>query len=113
MRYRKHTPVLLALSILLALATVPPRPPVSPLDGPATGQDMAPGWTLHWTPPAVALFSGAATFDYPLPLPAGPAWAPALSLNYNSRRVDGRLGWQDSEWVGIGWSLDWMDIVRD
>ena len=37
---------------------------------------------------------------------------PDLSLNYNSRRVDGILTWIQSDWAGLGWTLDTMEIVR-
>jgi hypothetical protein len=61
----------------------------------------------------VALFSGGATYEYTLELPpARGNLQPAVRLSYNSRRVDGLLAWVQ-DWVGIGWSVDLMDIVRD
>jgi hypothetical protein len=56
-------------------------------------QDLTQGWQLAYQPPVVGLFSGAVTFDYPIEVPAGRnGLEPGLSLSYNSRGVDGRLG---------------------
>ncbi len=72
------------------------------------------GWKLLYNPPATALFSGAATYNYPIELPPGRnGLQPSLNLSYNSRRMDGILGWIDADWVGLGWSLDTMAIARD
>ncbi len=76
----------------------------------STGVDR--GWQLTYNAPNVGLFSGAATFDYPLEVPPGRnGLQPDLRLSYNSRRVDGLLGWIQ-EWPGSGWSIDTLDIVR-
>ncbi|MBN1890597.1 MAG: DUF11 domain-containing protein [Thermoflexales bacterium] len=72
------------------------------------------GWKLLYNPPQLATFSGAATYNYPIEAPPGRnGLQPALNLSYNSRRVDGIVGWVDSGWVGLGWSLDTVEIVRD
>lgn len=72
------------------------------------------GWRLLYNPPVVALFSGAATYEYTFDLPpARNGLQPMLRLSYNSRRVDGVLGWVESGWVGMGWSVDLMDVVRE
>jgi len=64
--------------------------------------------------PQVALFSGGAVYDHPIEVPAGRGGLqPALNLSYNSRRVDGITGWVESDWAGMGWSMDLMDIVRE
>jgi len=70
------------------------------------------GWQLTYNAPNVALFSGAATAEIPLEVPAGRnGLQPDLRLSYNSRRVDGLLGWSQ-DWVGAGWSIETLDIVR-
>ncbi len=72
------------------------------------------GWALTYNAPTVALFRGAATYNYPIALPpARGQLNPTLNLSYNSSRVDGLLGLVDSEWTGLGWSIDTVDIVRD
>jgi len=71
------------------------------------------GWQLTYNAPTVALFRGAATYNYPIELPAARGrFQPALNVSYNSSRVDGILSLVDSEWVGLGWSVDLVDIVR-
>ncbi len=72
------------------------------------------GWRLLYNPPVVSTFSGAATYQYTFDLPpARHDLQPALQLSYNSRRVDGVLGWWESGWVGAGWSVDLVDILRE
>jgi hypothetical protein len=78
----------------------------------ATTEDN--GWRLLYNPPVVSTFSGAATYRYTFDLPpARHDLQPALQLSYNSRRVDGVLGWWASSWVGMGWSVDLVDILRE
>ena len=72
------------------------------------------GWRLLYNEPQVALFSGAAVYNYPIEVPPGRGGLqPALNLSYNSRRVDGVTNWVESGWAGMGWSVDLMDIVRE
>ncbi|HEU4323529.1 MAG TPA: RHS repeat-associated core domain-containing protein [Roseiflexaceae bacterium] len=57
-----------------------------------------------------SLLTGAASYSYPIELPAGPGGLkPSLALSYSSASSDGmggtRTKWQ-SGWVGKGWSLD-------
>ncbi len=79
----------------------------------SAGQDLGVGWKLLYNPPTVAMFSGAATYNYSIQVPAGRnGLQPSLNLSYNSRRIDGILGWVDSDWVGLGWSLEMIEIVR-
>jgi hypothetical protein len=63
----------------------------------------------------VDLFTGSASYAYPLDLPAGRAGLqPDLTIGYNSGIVDamrGRLNPQAS-WVGAGWNLDVGYISR-
>ncbi len=71
------------------------------------------GWALAYNEPQVSLFSGGMTYSYPIELVAGRNGAtPDVTLTYNSRRVDGILTWVQSDWVGMGWTLDTMEIVR-
>ncbi|MFQ6102206.1 MAG: PKD domain-containing protein, partial [Anaerolineae bacterium] len=72
-------------------------------------------WQFTYDAPAVSLFSGAATYNYPLKLPPGRnGLQPQVNLSYSSRRADGLLGFQgiDAGPLGVGWSVDQMDIVR-
>lgn len=75
-------------------------------DGSAPSETFVPqvqGWQ-------VGLFSGNASFSYPIEVPAGPAGIkPDLQLSYNSASTDGKVGMrlrQQAGWVGKGWSLD-------
>ncbi|MCG8351668.1 MAG: hypothetical protein MI924_28200, partial [Chloroflexales bacterium] len=58
----------------------------------------------------VSAFTGAASFRYPLELPAGPnGLAPDVTLHYRSDATDGRHGMRpkhQASWVGKGWSLE-------
>jgi RHS repeat-associated protein len=72
-----------------------------------------PGWALKFDEPIVALASGAATYNYPLQVPAGRGGLqPSLALSYSSRNVDHLKGYYQSDWVGHGWSLAQVEIVR-
>ena len=71
------------------------------------------GWAPQFVNPVVATFSGAATYEYPIEVPPGRnGLQPTINLSYNSKRVDGMLNWEGSEWVGLGWNIDVVDIVR-
>jgi len=81
--------------------------------GAATGDIVNSGWLLTFTDAQVSTFSGAFTYDYPIDIPEGRGGlTPDLSLSYNSRRIDGLLTWAQADWVGLGWTLDTMEIVR-
>jgi hypothetical protein len=74
---------------------------------------MTSGWLLSFTDAQVSTFDGALSYDYQLEVPEGRGGlTPDLNLNYNSRRVDGLLTWIQTDWVGLGWSLDSMYVVR-
>ena len=61
----------------------------------------------------MSLFSGASTFSYPIEVLSGRGGLqPQLTLSYNSRRVDGVLSWIQSDWAGLGWSIDAIQFVR-
>ncbi len=71
------------------------------------------GWRPLFYDPAVALFTGAASYSFPIEVPPGQGGlAPELALSYNSSQIDGILQWLQSDWVGFGWSLDSPQIVR-
>ncbi|MCP4541194.1 MAG: hypothetical protein GY832_29015, partial [Chloroflexi bacterium] len=82
------------------------------------GIDKGEGWQLLFNPPVASTFSGAATFHYPIQIPAGRnGLQPQVGLSYNSRQADGlRAKNHDiDQWpIGLGWSLDsTVDIVRE
>jgi len=67
----------------------------------------------------VSLFTGAASFSYPIAVPKGPGGlAPSLALSYSSAAYDGKGGSrnrQQAGWVGRGWSLglDYIAVVKN
>ncbi len=75
--------------------------------------DLYAGWQLQYNAPQVALFSGAGTYSYPIAVPPGRGVQPAVNLSYNNKRVDGILAWVDSGLLGVGWSMDQVDIIRE
>lgn len=55
----------------------------------------------------VAKFTGAATFNLPIEVPAGPGgFQPNINLSYNSQVVDQATTKTQASWVGMGWSMD-------
>lgn len=63
----------------------------------------------HYT----SLFTGAARYSLPVWTPPGRAgMAPDISLSYSSSIVDGVLGNVQASWVGEGWNIDGVEIVR-
>jgi len=65
----------------------------------------------------VDLFTGRATYDLPIEVPAGPGGArPALTLAYDSGQTDGPAGRNEKHqagWAGKGWSLDTGSVALD
>src|SRR5258706_13795948 len=65
----------------------------------------------------VSNFTGAASYSYPIELPAGPGGLkPSLALSYSSAATDGVTGQrplQQAGWVGKGWSLDTGFIAQN
>jgi RHS repeat-associated protein len=65
----------------------------------------------------VSQFTGAASYSYPIELPAGPGGLkPSLSLSYSSGATDGTTGQRlknQAAWVGLGWSLDTGAVARN
>jgi hypothetical protein len=81
--------------------------------GAGTGNVVTSGWLLTFNDPQVSTFSGGLAYDYPIAVPPGRGGlTPDLRLSYNSRRVDGILSWIQTDWVGLGWTVDPMEIVR-
>lgn len=75
---------------------------------------METGWVPTCNEAVVSLFDGALVYDYPIEAPDGVGGLqPDLSLRYNSRRVDGIVTWVQSDWAGLGWTVDTVEIVRD
>ena len=72
-------------------------------------------WTPSFVEPNVNTFSGAASYSYPIQVPAGKGGLqPAISLSYSSRALDGRI--QDIEDAGPiadGWSIADISIIRE
>ncbi|MCB0018770.1 MAG: hypothetical protein KDE09_13350, partial [Anaerolineales bacterium] len=72
-------------------------------------------WSPSFHEPNVATFSGAATYSYPIEVPAGRAGlTPSVVLSYNSRQIDGRItGTADTDLLADGWSMGDINIVRE
>ena len=67
------------------------------------------GWKPILTPPVPDLFSGAATYSYPIQTPAGRnGLQPNVVLSYNGRRIDMLKEMENEEGgpVALGWSLN-------
>ena len=59
------------------------------------------------------LFTGAARYSIPIWIPTGRnGMAPSISLSYSSAIVDGVLGNVQAPWVGEGWNIDGVEIIR-
>ncbi len=72
------------------------------------------GWVPLLEEPNVALFSGSATYSYPIEVPAGRGGLqPNLALSYSSRSIDGLVSWTQGDWTGLGWNLGAPYIARD
>jgi hypothetical protein len=71
------------------------------------------GWQLLFNDAQVEHFRGALSYRIPLQVPAGRGGLqPDVVLDYNSDRIDGILAEIQSDWAGLGWSLDAPQIVR-
>jgi RHS repeat-associated protein len=83
--------------------------------GGSSGEAPA-GWQLTYNPPDTSLFSGAATYNYPIAVAPGVhGLQPSINLAYSSRSVDGLLKLEDKDIDGlpVGWSMDMASINRD
>ncbi|MCW5874154.1 MAG: hypothetical protein KIS88_05860 [Anaerolineales bacterium] len=68
---------------------------------------------LLFDQPYTALFTGGAQYSIPIWTPPGRAgMQPDIRLSYSSRTVDGVLGDVQAPWVGVGWNIDAVEIVR-
>ncbi|MCW5877729.1 MAG: hypothetical protein KIS80_02535, partial [Anaerolineales bacterium] len=68
---------------------------------------------LLFDQPYAALFTGGAQYSIPIWTPAGRGGlAPDIRLSYSSKTVDGVLGDVQAPWVGVGWNIDAVEIVR-
>jgi hypothetical protein len=84
----------------------------STFGGGADGE-MEWGRTLTFNEATVGPFDGGLGYSYPLQVVPGRAGlTPQLNLSYNSRRMDGVLSWVQSDWTGLGWTVDTVEILR-
>ncbi|CAG1009368.1 Protein RhsD [Anaerolineales bacterium] len=68
---------------------------------------------LLFDQPYTSLFTGASRYSVPIWTPPGRAgMSPDVSLSYSSATVDGVLGDVQAPWVGVGWNIDGIEIVR-
>ncbi len=68
---------------------------------------------LLFDQPYTSLFTGSARYSIPVWAPPGRGgMQPDISLSYSSGTVDGVLGDVQAPWVGVGWNIDDVEIVR-
>lgn len=68
---------------------------------------------LLFDQPYTSLFTGASRYSIPIWAPPGRAgMSPAVSLSYSSATMNGLLGDVQAPWVGAGWNIDSIEIVR-
>ncbi|MEW6028110.1 MAG: DNRLRE domain-containing protein [Chloroflexota bacterium] len=68
---------------------------------------------LLFDQPYTSLFTGSSRYSIPIWTPPGRAgMAPDISLAYSSGTVDGVLGDVQAPYVGVGWNIDGVEIVR-
>ncbi|MGD8457414.1 MAG: SpvB/TcaC N-terminal domain-containing protein, partial [Anaerolineales bacterium] len=68
---------------------------------------------LLFDQPYTSLFTGSARYSIPIWTPPGRGdMAPSIALSYSSATVDGVLGDVQAPWVGVGWNIDSIEIVR-
>ncbi len=68
---------------------------------------------LLFDQPYTTLFTGGAQYSIPIWTPPGRAgMQPSIQLSYSSRTIDGVLGDVQAPWVGVGWNIDAVEIVR-
>ncbi|MFT3893673.1 MAG: DNRLRE domain-containing protein [Anaerolineales bacterium] len=68
---------------------------------------------LLFDQPYTSLFTGASRYSIPIWTPPGRGgMQPDLSLSYSSSTADGLLGDVQAPWVGMGWNMDGVEIVR-
>jgi hypothetical protein len=72
-------------------------------------------WRYRWNLPTVSTFSGAATFQYPIEVPAGRGGlTPNIDISYSSRGLDGLIFTDDMDQgpLGLGWGINNIEISR-
>ncbi len=68
---------------------------------------------LLFDQPYTNLFTGSARYSIPVSIPSGRnGLMPSIDLSYSSATVDGVLGDVQAPWVGVGWNIDGIEIVR-
>ncbi|HEY2980308.1 MAG TPA: SpvB/TcaC N-terminal domain-containing protein, partial [Anaerolineales bacterium] len=68
---------------------------------------------LLFDQPYTSLFTGSSRYSIPIWMPPGRAgMSPDLALSYSSGTLDGVLGDVQGSWVGAGWNMDQVEIVR-
>jgi RHS repeat-associated protein/uncharacterized repeat protein (TIGR01451 family) len=68
---------------------------------------------LLFDQPYTSLFTGSSRYSIPIWTPPGRAgMQPEISLSYSSGTVDGVLGDVQAPWVGVGWNIDDVEVVR-
>jgi RHS repeat-associated protein/uncharacterized repeat protein (TIGR01451 family) len=68
---------------------------------------------LLFNQPHTSLFTGGAQYSIPIWTQPGRAgMAPDITLNYSSKLMDGVIGDVQAGWVGAGWTIDGVEIVR-
>jgi len=69
---------------------------------------------LLFDQPYTSLFTGSSRYSIPVWTPPGRAGvAPDISLSYSSGALDGVLGDVQASWVGSGWNIDGIELVRN
>jgi hypothetical protein len=68
---------------------------------------------LLFDQPYTNLFTGSSRYSIPISIPSGRnGLIPSINLSYSSATVDGVLGDVQAPWVGVGWNIDGIEIVR-
>ncbi len=68
---------------------------------------------LLFDQPYTNLFTGSSRYSIPISIPSGRnGLMPSINLSYSSATVDGVLGDVQAPWVGVGWNIDGIEIVR-
>ena len=69
--------------------------------------------TLLFDQPYTSLFTGSSRYSVPIWVPPGRnGMQPSVALSYSSGTLDGVLGDVQAPWVGSGWNIDDIEIVR-
>ena len=68
---------------------------------------------LLFDQPYTNLFTGSSRYSIPVSIPSGRnGLMPSINLSYSSATLDGVLGDVQAPWVGVGWNIDGIEIVR-